>query len=1506
MSVNTNATMENAPNLPLKCGVQSLLHPLAPNYDNAFNPCFLAFLFVPFSLAFGGAALFQLWSYRSKACYGRLAPKSTGLFHWARCFLVVCHALVFVTLTGLISLYERYADHKLISFALATAVLLFLVVPLHVLETTRSPVPSGVLLCFWPTLLVLEMALFYQDTATHWPIFLSTYGSTLEGIALVLSALIFTFEFSKLLWTPSHELLLHYHKTENLKALLSKPNMIERLTFTWMNTLISNSYKNQTVSLADLPRAPSHMTTSIFTAKLEKYWSDPKKSKTRNHLIISLIKAFGPAALVSFSYEAVDDLLSFVQPQLLRLLIIFVDDKMHDPRIPVLKGVLISFLMFAVTIVQTAMNNQYVLKIIEVGLGCRASLTSLIFHKTLRLSNQSRAERSTGDLVNLISIDAPRVQTCAQEISTLVIAPTELLICMWSLYKLLGKATFAGVAAIALGIPINTALVRYLKGLNKIQMKLKDKRTRITNEIFVSMKSVKFYAWETPMLNRLFDARNNHELKSKRKIRAVNQVGSMIMVSMPFFVAFSTFATFATTAKTPLTSDIVFPALALLNILAKSLMRLPFVINYITEASVAIDRISSFLLSPEIDDTLLSIKSNEDDEALRLKEISFLWSKANVTEITEEMDFSGFNYALKNIDISAKKGELMCVVGRVGSGKSSLLSAIIGQLDAVDAGDPQKKPTPIQLHGSIAYCSQNAWIMNASVKENILFGHKFDEEYYNRTIEACQLSADLKVLPDGDDTQVGEKGITLSGGQKARLALARAVYARADIYLLDDVLSAVDSHVGKNIIAQVLGKSGLLGNKTVVLATNSILVLENADKIYLFERGSISEESSYSEIDAVKHPKLNELITEFGHNSKEPSRSPMPEDLEQSQLAEEKAKAYRRASIAPFDWDPMQKSLPAIRTAQTVEVAAKGKVKRDVYYAYAKACGMFGLACWATMFVASTLGSVMGNYWLKKWAERNSDLGDNSEALHFITIYALFGLSTSFLDLGKGVLFWVYLGLKGGRSVHDAMANHIVKAPMSFFDRTPVGRIMNRFTNDINKVDDALPQSFNMVMGISLRTFMTIVVVVCAVPQFLTVVILLGFIYGYYQKYYISVQRELKRLVSISRSPIFAHFQESLTGVDTIKAFRQHDRFVYMNNVNIDFNIRSLFMLRSINRWLSTRLQFMGSLVILTSSSLIIYKTTTTSPLTGGMAGFVMSYALQMTSSLQALVRMSAEMEANVVSVERCLEYTRLPTEEDDTAELVIPQPSWPQHGKISIEEYSTRYAANLDLVLKNVTLSIDSGEKVGVVGRTGAGKSSLVLAIFRMVSATEGHIEIDDIDTRKLHLFDLRHNLSIIPQDSHMFDGTIRDNLDPFHEHSDEMLWKVLEHSNLKETIEQLNDGLGLESKVAEGGSNFSVGQRQLMCLGRALLSPSKVLVLDEATAAVDVQTDKIIQATIRREFKDRTIITIAHRLDTVMDSDRILSLDHGEVNEYDSPKVLLQNTDGIFYNLCKQGSYI
>ncbi|EGW33918.1 uncharacterized protein SPAPADRAFT_148152 [Spathaspora passalidarum NRRL Y-27907] len=1151
--------------------------------------------------------------------------------------------------------------------------------------------------------------------------------------------------------------------------------------------------------------------------------------------------------------------------------------------------------MFANTLLQTSLNNEYMLKNLEVGLNCRSSLTSMIYQKSLKLSSESKLNISSGDIINLMSVDVNRIQNVLTNLSTLVLAPIDIVLCIVSLWPLLGKATFAGIFTMIFLVPINSIIIKYSRRLNKTQMKLKDNRSRIINDILSSIKSIKLYAWEKPMLEKLSNARNDLELKNLRKIRLINQGALFIWNIIPFLVSFTSFATFALISNIPLTSDIVFPALALLNLLSSPLLQLPMVITSMIEASVAITRVRDFLVSEEIDESMIVriAKPAIDEPAVKITNANFHWTREKYSDTVVQPS------TLRNINFSVNKGELSCIVGKVGSGKTSLLHALLGQL-IITKGKLGTSPS-VEIRGSVAYCSQQPWIMNASVRENILFGCRYDENVYQETISACQLIPDLAILPDGDDTQVGEKGVSLSGGQKARLALARAVYARADVYLFDDVLSAVDSHVAKNIVDLVLSKNGLLGGKCIVLCTNNMNVLNSADMVTLMEKGEITEQSTVTEIDEIYHPKLHELIRDFGKQT-------VPDkNLELvPKIPVVRPRSLRRASIETFHWDPLNKLLPNLRTGQTNEVSQQGKVSWSVYLAYIKACSIPGGIFWFVLLLLASALSVAGNYWLKHWTESNSKTGGNSDVWMFIIVYAIFGLSAAIMTVARGSVMMLWLGMNASRKIHDGMAERVVYSPMVFFERTPIGRIMNRFTNDINKIDDGIPQVFQGFIAQSVRTIFTLGVVSYVIPLYIIIISVLSIIYIYYEIYYVSISRELKRLVSVSRSPIYGHLGESLNGIDTIRAYQQDNRFEFINNVNIDFNLKSVYMLRSINRWLFFRLQFIGAIGVLSASGLCIYSLTTKHPLTSSMAGFVMTYALQVTSSLKLVVRTSAEVETSIVAVERCLEYMELSIE--DTESPVVPPPAWPIDGSIKFNDYSTRYRANLDLILKHITMTVKPGEKIGIVGRTGAGKSSLALAIFRIIEPVEGNIEIDSLNTSHIPLYDLRHRLSIIPQDCQLIEGTIRSNLDPFNYYTDEEVWQALELAHLKEHILSLKDEEDkLSCKVYENGANFSSGQRQLMSLARVLLkmNDSKILVLDEATAAVDVQTDKIIQETIREQFKSKTIVTIAHRLETVMDSDKIVCLDQGELREFDSPKNLLEK-QGIFYHLCKEGGYV
>lgn len=956
----------------------------------------------------------------------------------------------------------------------------------------------------------------------------------------------------------------------------------------------------------------------------------------------------------------------------------------------------------------------------------------------------------------------------------------------------------AGIGVMIIMIPINGIIARFMKRLQKQQMKNKDSRSRLIAEIINNMKSIKLYAWSTAFMNKLNHVRNDLELKNLRKIGAGQAVANFTWSTTPFLVSCSTFAVFVWTQDKPLTTEIVFPALALFNLLTFPLAVLPMVITSIIEATVAVGRLTDYLAAEEVQSDAIEISSAAEEageETVAIHDGHFSW------------DRHGSKTVLRDIHFAAHKGELTCIVGRVGAGKSSLLQSVLGDL--------WKEKGEVKVKGNVAYVAQQPWIMNATVKENIVFGHRYDSNFYEKTVKACALLDDFIQLPDGDETVVGERGISLSGGQKARVALARAVYARADIYLLDDVLSAVDSHVGRHLIDNVLGSNGLLSSKCRILATNSIAVLTSADYIYQLKEGEIHEKGTFPQLMAMKGG-ISDLIKSTGQDSGPASEEHSPEgsssessstylepdaaiDKEEIEEAQENVpelapiktgasssaqkrsgsmSTLRRASAASFKGPRGKLSDeedPSSKTRQSKEHLEQGKVKWDVYFEYAKTSNIIAVCIYLGTLLAAQTAQIAGSVWLKNWAEMNSEAGGNPNVGKYLGIYFAFGVGSSGLTVIQTLILWIFCSIEASRKLHERMATAIFRSPMSFFDTTPAGRIMNRFSSDVYRLDEVLARTFNMLFVNLARSGFTLVVVSVTTPAFIGFIIPLSAMYYWIQRYYLRSSRELKRLDSVSRSPIYAHFQESLGGISTIRAYRQQGRFELENEWRVDTNLRAYYPSISANRWLAVRLEFIGAVIILAAAGLAIISVTSGSKLGPGMVGLAMSYCLQITTSLNWIVRQTVEVETNIVSVERVLEYARLPSEAPEIIHKHRPPVAWPANGAVQFHKYSTRYRAGLDLVLKNINLDIKSHEKIGVVGRTGAGKSSLTLALFRLIEPDTGNISIDDLNTSTIGLLDLRRRLAIIPQDAALFEGTVRDNLDPGHVHDDTELWSVL-----------------------------------------------------------------------------------------------------------------------------------
>ncbi|RDW84670.1 putative multidrug resistance protein [Coleophoma cylindrospora] len=1503
-------TAESTRHQPL-CGNKEGWGPLSPTrYD--FTPCFMDVWISTvalFGIVFGAGAIWWLVKRRTKS------EVAKDWHFWTKQILIV--AIAASVLVQLVFQIINYPDVWAGDFrfwtSFLTVISLGVIFSIQWLEHSRLRNPNGVVLFYWLFILIafsvkLRSLISQQIYENHLPYFVA------YCIGFGLSLIEFGLE-----WLVPKQKSAYEAIGDEDECPIEYATVFSILTFSWMTPMMKYGYKEY-LTEDDLWNLAKRDTTQATGAVFQDAWQYELNNRKHPSLWMAIFRGFSGPYIRGTLFKTVQDTLAFIQPQLLRLLIRFVKSYETENPEPVIRGASIALAMFAVSVGQTMALHQYFQRAFETGMRIKTALTAAIYSKSLRLSNEGRASKTTGDIVNYMAVDTQRLQDLAQFGQQLWSAPYQIVLCMVSLYQLVGYSMFAGVGAMILMIPINGLIARLMKKLQKEQMKNKDSRTRLIAEIINNMKSIKLYAWGSAFMQKLNFVRNDQELKTLRKIGAAQAVANFTWSTTPFLVSCSTFAVFVLTTDRPLTTDIVFPALTLFNLLTFPLAILPMVITSIIEASVAVGRLTSFFLAEELqEDAVIRMDPVEEigEESITVRDGTFSWDRNEPKN------------ALEDINFSASKGELTCIVGRVGDGKSSFLQAILGDLWKVKG--------QVVLHGSTAYVAQQAWVMNASVKENILFGHRYDPLFYEKTVKACALTEDFAQLPDGDETEVGERGISLSGGQKARLTLARAVYARADVYLLDDCLSAVDQHVGRHLIENVFGPSGLLSGKTRVLATNSIPVLMEADFIVLLRGGKILEKGTYNQLMAMKGEVMNLIKTASNQDQSADSESSvttssasstilgLPTDQEKEEMEEAQegltqlqpiragasrikkrqnsGATLRRASTASFK-GPRGKlrdeEEPNIKSKQGKEHSEQGKVKWDVYAEYAKTSNLLAVMIYGLMLIGGQTLQIAGSFWLKNWAAANGASGKNPQVGKYIGIYFAFGIGSSALVVIQTLILWIFCSIEASRKLHERMAFAIFRSPMSFFETTPAGRILNRFSSDIYRVDEVLARTFNMLFVNSARAGFTLVVISAATPAFVTLIIPLAALYLWIQRYYLRTSRELKRLDSVSRSPIYAHFQESLGGITTIRAYRQTDRFAMENEWRVDANLRAYFPSINANRWLAVRLEFIGSIIILAAASFSIISVAGGSKLSAGSVGLSMSYALQITQSLNWIVRQTVEVETNIVSVERVLEYARLPAEAPEVIHRNRPPISWPASGAVHFNNYSTRYRPGLGLVLKGINLDIKPHEKIGVVGRTGAGKSSLTLSLFRIIEPSDGNISIDALNTSTIGLLDLRRRLAIIPQDAALFEGTIRDNLDPGHVHDDTELWSVLEHARLKEHVTTMTGGL--EAKINEGGSNLSQGQRQLVSLARALLTPSNILVLDEATAAVDVETDALLQTTLRSPlFSKRTIITIAHRINTILDSDRIVVLEQGEVKEFDTPQALIEQR-GLFYKLVKE----
>ncbi|XP_031677652.1 LOW QUALITY PROTEIN: multidrug resistance-associated protein 1-like [Oncorhynchus kisutch] len=1009
----------------------------------------------------------------------------------------------------------------------------------------------------------------------------------------------------------------------------------------------------------------------------------------------------------------------------------------------------------------------------------------------------------------------------------------------------------------------------------------------------LNLKVLKLYAWELAFKDKVSAIRES-ELRVLKKAAYLGAISTFTWVCAPFLVALSTFTVYVMIdERNVLDAQKAFVSLALFNILRFPLNMLPMVISSMVQASVSMKRLCVFLSHEELqEDSVERMAVAGCSDSISIEDGVFSWCRNDAP-------------TLKRLSVRIPDGSLVAVVGHVGSGKSSLLSALLGEMEKLEGS--------VSVKGSVAYVPQQAWIQNATLKDNIVFGQERKESWYHRVVEACALLPDLEILPAGDGTEIGEKGVNLSGGQKQRVSLARAVYCDCAVYLLDDPLSAVDAHVGKHIFEKVVGPQGVLKDRTRVLVTHGLSFLPQADLILVMVEGEITERGSYLELMA-RDGAFAEFLRTYANKEQEDDES--EEGREEEEDTEDSApKRGLENGLPAAVIGQNHTSTSAVRTegevlgkkAKNAEVgriteadkANTGRVKLSVFWEYMKAIGVV-LSCVSIfLFFSHHFASLFSNYWLSLWTDDPVVNGTQPSREMRLGVYGALGAS-------QGIAVFCYSisvsigGILASRYLHQSMLYNVLRSPMSFFERTPSGNLVNRFSKETDTIDSIIPSIIKMFMGSMFNVVGSCVVILIATPLVAIIIPPLGILYFFVQRFYVASSRQLKRLESVSRSPVYTHFNETLLGASVIRAFGEQERFIRESDGRVDHNQKAYYPSIVANRWLAVRLEFVGNCIVMFAALFAVMARESLSP---GIMGLSISYALQLTASLTWLVRMSSDLETNIVAVERVKEYEDTEKEADWRHDQSSLPPGWPTAGNIDIRGFGLRYREDQELAVRNITVAIHGGEKVGIVGRTGAGKSSLTLGLFRIIEACEGEIHIDGVNIATLGLHELRSRITIIPQDPVLFSGSLRMNLDPFDGYSDEEVWRALELSHLKSFVSGLPDKLNHE--CSEGGENLSLGQRQLVCLARALLRKTKILVLDEATAAVDLETDNLIQSTIRTQFDDCTVLTIAHRLNTIMDYTRVLVLDKGEMAEFDSPSTLITKR-GIFYKMAKDSGLV
>jgi len=1160
---------------------------------------------------------------------------------------------------------------------------------------------------------------------------------------------------------------------------------------------------------------------------------------------------------------------------------------------PNLESLFVNFVYFIFAFIGAMLcGNLWVYGTFEIGSSLRLSLTSLIYKKLNTVALSSLQEISLGKVINLLANDVNDIDNGIMFVTPLVTAPYSLLLSLSILWSYFGAYSLISMF-------LQTTILLSAGYFSKLseqprseKNEVADQRIKYTNEFIENIRLIKLYAWEKT-LKKVIEKLRDSEVLGFKKLAKIDSFSMMLTESCTYICVLVTCIVYVLSGGI-LSAEKVYTSILILNFSR-------YWVNYCAHKGLM------FVIN-------IKLMNKRLEEILQIKDILQLHKEGNKDQgslLQEDLAVSFKDYTaywsqkaekpcLKNINVSIKNNQLIALIGKIGSGKTTFLLSFLREIP-VTSGQ-------LLFKGTISYVEQEPVIFSGSIQDNILFGNEFDSMFYAQVLRACNLTEDLQQFDHGDQTIVGERGVTMSGGQKARLSLARALYARSDIYLLDDPLSAVDSRVGKIIFERAIKQ--LLKDKTVILVTHHLDYAKQADKVVVMKEGSVEAQGIFEDL-----AKMDLDLLDIFKKREQEKKDEDGVGEREKQIIRAASSIKNSSSMRPEKRSGSFVEENVMLNEEKQEISQEESIvtTKKTYLKYLEESENYKLAFFALgCYFSAQLFILFFTKLIGYWAQIQNEAHYNGEQQLKSDGYYI-GLTISLAAAIMGLNFLKVLTsqkflLESNTKLHAKMLYKISRTFIAFFDSTPIGNILNRFSNDLGVLDKA---NFNSVYDVFDMTCAIIILLcyICYMNPFLTVpCVIVILILLKFKVFFTKPTVELRRVDLISRSPIYSEISSTLNGLLAIRVYNQGPRFI-RNFLDVIYTSSKTFLMyiRN-NRLFAMTMDGLVYILIICSVSSFIYLAYL-ARIEVGAFGLALFYLVSIANDTSWAIRQLIFMDINMQSAERIQQYCQLPEEAPTKVGSTDAKlgKSWPVRGDMSLQNVYLKYPSTKVHALNGLTLNIEAGSKVGIVGRTGAGKSSIIQALFRIVEIDDlpnSFIKIDGVDIRTVGLETLRQGLSILPQTPVIFTGTIRRNLDPFGQFSSYELWKALEQVSLKSYVESLDKGLDTDMSLSS--SVFSAGQKQLICMARVILKKSKVVILDEATANVDMSTDNFIQEKINEIFKDCVVITIAHRLSTIAHYDKVLVLHQGRMVEYDHPYKLLVAKIGDTKVTKDKGSFV